>query len=776
LLLAPQLSGLGRMGGFTDRLVLTYTPGRRDAGGVSSIDSLVLRGLNRVLLGRGNLALSPALPSMQVNGITLGDRRPSDPPVAEWQRIAETLPASSFAAGEPTRAFLEAAAGFLATAIAEFETVSRHAGTSETTDQLAALRQAEARFLDLRGTLAPVLSSASTALALGPRHQLDAASLTILDRSLIHVFLRLAPAATVPVTRSTALGERGVSAASARSNTAVSTSSLTGQFRAALDFLSSDQSTQGMLFARDATSVLIGAGAGAAAISTGVGMPLSAYAASMASAQALLTTSVAISFLGVGARVLRSAAFGSGDAFRDSLAFLQTVWDPRSSALLSSVIQGNSPAGAAVDALQATVNVAQPFFTIRSSDNRTSAQRTADMIGGQPGATPDPQPPDPGAGLVTVAPAQLSATVGIGLTDGVASFTINNPSNDTVAVTVISSSDKVRVSSPEQLSPRGSAVVTTSAPWDAFQAEGEESVDITIEARRQRPDGTLDDARQSLTVSLNLTVHAPRLAVKGGSIVETVPKGPVALFEVTVANEGHTSTGLTFALADDGSSAEFVRDSIRTDTLQGGDFTMITIRVPTDAPSWLDGDTRAFQPSVRIDRPTLAPSPPAVPIDMRITVTEELPITGVFIGGARGRVQVIPSDRPTELSFPAEITVMLRIDSSMKQVSSEGSRGLIVSGAVTASLGSRTLDQVPFTAGWMLDDRGRNPTGSVLAARGFTSIANPAGEVANLGRVIWNEDLSAISLPEIAQITIVDEDGTQTSLVLPFGPLTLART
>ena len=99
--------------------------------------------------------------------------------------------------------------------------------------------------------------------------------------------------------------------------------------------------------------------------------------------------------------------------------------------------------------------------------------------------------------------------------------------------------------------------------------------------------------------------------------METVPKGPVALFEVTVRNEGDPSTQLTFAFADDGSSAEFVRESIRTDTLKGGEFTTITIRVPTDAPSWLDGDTRTFQPSVRIDQPTLAPPPPAVPIDMR---------------------------------------------------------------------------------------------------------------------------------------------------------------
>lgn len=127
------------------------------------------------------------------------------------------------------------------------------------------------------------------------------------------------------------------------------------------------------------------------------------------------------------------------------------------------------------------------------------------------------------------------------------------------------------------------------------------------------------------------------------------------------------------------------------------------------------------------------------------------------------------------MPFLADITVMLRIDSSTKQLDSEGGSGLLVSGVVTASLGSRTLDQVPFTAGWTLDERGRNPTGSVLAVRGFTSSADPAGEVANLGQVIWNEDLSAISLPDIAQISIWDEDGTLTSLVLPFGPLTLAR-
>lgn len=310
--------------------------------------------------------------------------------------------------------------------------------------------------------------------------------------------------------------------------------------------------------------------------------------------------------------------------------------------------------------------------------------------------TPPDPPPEPGQSFLSVDPAAVSGTVGIGLTDAETTFTVTNTSNDPVTLTVTSSSAKVQVSAASQIAAQGSVTVTVRAPWEGFRAAGSETATITVHGLRQNPAGNTDDLSQTVTVPVSLTVLAPQLEVDPSSLTRTVRKGPEAVFEVTVRNTGDPKTQLTFAYADDGSSAMFVPGSARSLTLTGGESTQISIRVPTDAPSWLDGETRTFRPSVRIDSPTLDPTQPEVPIVLSVTLGD------VDLRGTYQSTYQKPATKATKVSGTNIETQDIVCDGIIRVVIDRcdvGAGSLIrnISGSVTVTgVDGRTIGPLPF--------------------------------------------------------------------------------
>jgi len=253
-----------------------------------------------------------------------------------------------------------------------------------------------------------------------------------------------------------------------------------------------------------------------------------------------------------------------------------------------------------------------------------------------PPPPPPPTPPPPAQELLVAAPTEITADVGLGLTDGQATFTVTNNSNFPIDATVTAAAGSVIVevgffkTTSASIKPGESIAVTVRAPWDRFTKEGVETIPITVHGVVQGIfDSTGVNPVTEIRVQARIDVKVPKLEVEPSTIARTVPKGPEALFDVRVTNVGSPITQLDYAFADFGSEAMFVRGSEKTFKLRGGESETLQIRVPTDSQSWFLGETREFVPSVRMLRPIVEPDPGSKIIAMRITL-DDIDLRGVY--------------------------------------------------------------------------------------------------------------------------------------------------